>query len=383
MVMVSGAATAAVVRAGRDIFLETKFRSASDFAKANREVIWGWKRDVGASFRAVYFSGELARLGDSMVLRKWFFFYRHRAPLADIQCINRTFTESDGLRSNMTRRILRSSADRQLGDLRVELGQPSVTDKDRIWRLQLRRPRKRIDVHELPAPCQTIDAAQVFPCDLYVGSGLSYEAGLPTLCDMHQIFGVDTADGHEFTVGPGDNLPGRLAADLPGTLASFCQVHTRALAAEPTFAMQMIRQLHDSGIVRRVFTDNIDNLLAKVGVPFERTRGSGVFNERYPATFDSDRLIVIGVAADRRMLVAQARRHGIKICIVNPCEKVAPNVRHLDYVQNEDSFFRTTAHHFFHTVDSLLTKNAGIDASTSLTTAPPGRDHRERAHRSR
>ena len=132
--MVSGAATAAVVRAGRDIFLETKFRSASDFAKANREVIWGWKRDVGASFRAVYFSGELARLGDSMVLRKWFFFYRHRASLADIQCINRTFTESDGLRSNMTRRILRSSADRQLGDLRVELGQPSVTDKDRIWR---------------------------------------------------------------------------------------------------------------------------------------------------------------------------------------------------------------------------------------------------------
>lgn len=28
---------------------------------ANKEVIWGWKRDIGIQSRAVYFSGGLAR----------------------------------------------------------------------------------------------------------------------------------------------------------------------------------------------------------------------------------------------------------------------------------------------------------------------------------
>ena len=33
------------------------------------------------------------------------------------------------------------------------------------------------------------------------------------------------------------------------------------------------------GLIRRVFTDNVDNLSSKRGVPFKRVRDSGVFNE--------------------------------------------------------------------------------------------------------
>ena len=43
-----------------------------------------------------------------------------------------------------------------------------------------------------------------------------------------------------------------------------------------------------------MFTDNVDNLLAKVDIPYERTRGSGVFNEKYPAIFAHRNLIVVG-----------------------------------------------------------------------------------------
>lgn len=199
----------------------------------------------------------------------------------------------------------------------------------------------------MPPPLSLERAAEFLPADIYVGSGLSYEAGLPTLCDMHLAFGVDNEACTQFAVGEEDMLPPRLASDFAAAIGSFCAVHVGALRAAPTPAMKIIAELKQAGLIRRVFTDNVDNMLAKVGVPFERTRGSGVFNEVYPATFDSRRLIVVGVAADRRSLVKQARRQGLEIVTVNPCEKVAPMVRHLDYIRPDDPFFRVSADVFF------------------------------------
>jgi hypothetical protein len=122
--------------------------------------------------------------------------------------------------------------------------------------------------------------------------------------------------------------------------------------------MQAISDLRTSGWVRKVFTDNVDNMLAKVGVPFERTRGSGVFNERYPARFESERLIVIGVAADRRSIVSQARAQGVQVVVVNPCDRVAPMVRHLDYIRPTDLFFQVPAVSFFEAVMTQLGESA-------------------------
>jgi len=158
---------------------------------------------------------------------------------------------------------------------------------------------------------------------------------------------VDNEACTRFAVGEEDMLPARLASDLAGAIGSFCAVHVRALTAPATPAMQAIARLQREGLIAKVFTDNVDNMLAKVDVPFERTRGSGVFNERYPAEFASKRLIVIGVAADRRSLVKQARAKGLEVVVVNPCEKVAPMVRHLDYIRPTDRFFQTTAERFF------------------------------------
>jgi hypothetical protein len=170
---------------------------------------------------------------------------------------------------------------------------------------------------------------------------------------MHLAFGVDNEACTQFAVGEEDMLPPRLAADLAEAIGSFCAVHVNALRAAPTNAMKTIADLRAAGLVGKVFTDNVDNLLAKVGVPFERTRGSGVFNEVYPADFASKRLIVIGVAADRRSLVKQARAARMEVVTVNPCAKVAPMVRHLDYIRPTDPFFNVTADVFFHSVAHL------------------------------
>ena len=327
-------------------------------ATANREMLWGWKRDVGDRFRVVYFAGTLEIKNSKVDLGYRYFFYRHRLQAGEAEQLRDTMARSAHFGQLGPKFSLARSSKSGLVDLEVTFGSPRDADLDRSTRLQRRRPRRSWKEVAKAPPVDDFDAARLFPADLYVGSGLSYEAGLPTLCDVHKYFGVDHEDGSDFTVGGIDPLPMRLADDPLGTLRDFCRVHVQALSAEPTSAMCAIKRLYDQGLVRKVFTDNVDNLLAKVGVPYERTRGSGVFNERYPAEFASRNLIVIGVAADRRSLVAQARGRKLDVIVVNPCVAVAPRVRHLDYLREHDLFLRMTAGDFFGRVSKRLARPA-------------------------
>jgi hypothetical protein len=325
---------------------------------ANREMLWGWKRDVGDRFRVVYFAGTLEIKGSKVGLGYRYFFYRHRLQAGEAEQLRDTMAGSAHFGQLGPRFSLARSSKPGLVDLEVIFGSPRDADLDRSTRLQRRRPRRSWKEVAKAPPVDDFDAGNLLPADLYVGSGLSYEAGLPTLCDVHKYFGVDHEDGSDFTVGGVDPLPMRLADDPLGAMRDFCRVHVQALSAEPTSAMCAIKRLHDQGLVRKIFTDNVDNLLAKVGVPYERTRGSGVFNERYPAEFASRKLIVIGVAADRRSLVAQARGCKLDVIVVNPCVAVAPRVRHLDYLREHDLFLRMTAHDFFARVSKHLARPA-------------------------
>ena len=176
---------------------------------------------------------------------------------------------------------------------------------------------------------------------------MSYEAGLPTLCDMHDAFCLDDHEGDRFTVGRSDKLPSWLGEDPEAAVRGFCDLHLRALSAVPTYAQQVIADLHRHGGISTVMSDNVDNLLCKVDVPFVRTRGSGVFNERFPAEFATRTLVVVGVAADRRQIVRQGRARRMRVVVVNPCSRVSPRVQHLNYLRPGDLFYRTTAEEFF------------------------------------
>lgn len=330
----------------------------SVLATANRELLWGWKRDVGEMFRVVYFASTLDVTGAKVGLGYRYFFYRHRLTADEAEQLHDLMAKSERLRALEPRLTLARAPKPGLADLVLTFGRPRAADLDRATRLQRRRPRRSWKEIAKAPPVTRFDVDGLFPADLYVGSGLSYEAGLPTLCDVHKYFGVDLADGSDFTVGAGDPLPRRLARDPLAAIGDFCRVHVQALSAKPTPAMWAIKQLHRRGLIRKVFTDNVDNLLAKVGVPYERTRGSGVFNERYPAEFASPNLIVIGVAADRRSLVKQARGRRLDVTVVNPCVSVAPRVRHLDYLREQDLFVKVTAEDFFARIMSRLAGGA-------------------------
>ena len=318
--------------------------------RANRHVLWGWKRDAGDASRLVYFSGDVTLDGDVVRLGRGFFFYRHRADRGEAHTLLEQLERST---ATMTRLLGKPELELTpcrrtgLGTLRYRVGIPLPADLDRTRRLQLRRPRAALARAHLPEPAPLRGLLGLLPFDLYAGSGLSYEAGLPTLCDMHDAFCLDDHQSDRFTVGRSDKLPWWLGEDPEAAMRGFCDLHLRALSAVPTYAQQVIADLHRRGGVSTVMSDNVDNLLCKVDVPFVRTRGSGVFNERFPAEFATRTLVVVGVAADRRQIVRQGRARRMRVVVVNPCSRVSPRVQHLNYLRPGDLFYRTTAEEFF------------------------------------
>ncbi|MEM9016452.1 MAG: hypothetical protein AAGC68_05515 [Verrucomicrobiota bacterium] len=323
--------------------------------KANRDVLWGWKRDVEDQSRLVYFSGEIGLTDSTVRLERRYFYYRSVLRSDSAEDLVATAEKCRETMLSRDEAGVTLNLSRKGGRTRIEFffGTPSVADTDRVSRLRLRRPRRRIVEPEFPSPSDPAAHPEVFPCDLYVGSGISYEAGLPTLCDMHDAFAVDNEEGTGFMVGEKDWLLSDLGARPNYRLSQFCAVHSGALSAEPTHAMRRIARLQQAGVVGNVFTDNVDNLLCKVGASYERVRGSGVFNEKCDPTFTRPNLIVIGVAADRRQLIRQARAERKRIVVVNPCKKVSPNVTHLDYLRGHDLFFKTDADTFFRHASTL------------------------------
>ncbi len=138
---------------------------------ANRTVLWGWKRDVGSLFRVVYFSGQIEIDDDRVSLGHRYFFYRHRLPTGEATRLYDIFAGSDALRRLNCTLSMTEARRGDLADLVVTLGTPSEADVDKTTRLQRRRPRHRIGdpAHVVPAAIWSI--ADIFPADVYVGSG--------------------------------------------------------------------------------------------------------------------------------------------------------------------------------------------------------------------
>jgi hypothetical protein len=104
--------------------------------------------------------------------------------------------------------------------------------------------------------------------------------------------------------------------------------------------------LRQEGLLHNVYTDNVDRLFDIVGIhDYERVRGSGVVNEFHRVTFspDADCLLVVGVSADRRGVIAQARERGLRLVVVNPYWPVSPGAKNLDFLQPDDIYVRASA----------------------------------------
>lgn len=313
------------------------------------QIIWGWKRDADSPrlSRTIYFSGKYTLDRGGTWVESPFLFYAHWGAAEEMQpVVAQLQRKSHGpIAERSEFEVLHPSANTTL--VRIISGKPTREDCERLSALAARQPEPPAVT---PPPGDSVEnfdleSFGINGCDLLAGSGLSYEAGLPMLKEVHDLFWVDDRyDG--FCLGDKDLLPGLLMDDMEGMFRRFAEWHTAAARVQPSEAHRCLAHLQRSGFLHNVYTDNIDRLCTLAGLQGAiQVRGSGVVNEFHPVQFhpSSNALLVVGVSADRRGIISQARERGLKIVVVNPYIPVSPGAKNLDYLRNGDVYYRLSA----------------------------------------
>jgi NAD-dependent SIR2 family protein deacetylase len=313
-------------------------------------IIWGWKRDSASPrlTRLIYFSGRQKWDESGLRLDDAFLFYAHQGEKAAMEPLLAPI-EGRRLSGPFAATTRLDVLDRGAGQrlLRIVSGRPTGRDLYRLSSLAAREPDPPQETPPRVPATDVFDLRElgITGCDLLAGSGLSYEAGLPMLKDVHDLFWVD--DGFDgFCLGAKDHLPRLLLDDQEKMFRRFSQWHIQAARTAPSVAHQCLAGMRRAGLLHNVFTDNVDRLFTLAGIEdYQQVRGSGVINEFFPARFSpqSDALLVVGVSADRRGIIAQARERGLRLVVVNPYLPVSPGAKNLNYLQAGDVYYRQTA----------------------------------------
>lgn len=333
----------------RDFFLEMARKRRPE---GKPQVLWGWKRDKVIDrvrypeSRTVYFSADLD-LNDEGILfiERAYFFLDTRAKTNEIESLkNKVGKDKKNDTYDIQITSWQKSKHPGYSRLRLEVGRATEYDKKTVARRLKGKPRLSIDPPRLVPETQDSDISKYAPFALCAGSGLSAESGLPLLGEIHNIFEVDNGETEKLVFGAEDGLPERIVENTKGEFRGFCQFTVDAIKARPSKTHHALAGLYKKGIIRQIFTDNMDDLLRKINIPYTQTRLS-IFPDRYPVEFDPEvkALLVIGVAVDRRDVIKQARYKGLKIIAVNPVFGVAPHSRNMDYLCKGDIFFREEA----------------------------------------
>ncbi len=322
-------------------FNQLKERSAQE---GKPMVLWGWKRDrvVGGQrqpeSRTVYFSADLEEQHGQIDITRAFFVLETRATGVDITALYAQIANKKEVD------VWEDTNHPVYWRLRMSVGDPTDYDIKTVNRRLKGKPKITISPPKLVPESYDYDISRLAPFALVAGSGLSSESGLPLLGTIHNLFEVDNFAGGELIFGAADNLPRRVSQNPEHEFREFCQFTIDAIRAQPSESHRLIADLYNKGIIRQVFTDNMDDILDKVNVPYIRTR-QGIFPDKYPAEFEPKvrSLLVVGIAVDRRQVIRQARAAGLRIIVVNPILGVAPHSRNMDYMRRGDIFFKLKA----------------------------------------
>ena len=197
--------------------------STSVWNHANTSVLWGWKRDDGFLQRTILFRAELKRTDNNrLYLDDWCFIYKHRAASDHIIHIydllnNKQVTNVLGVSP-----LIMNTNNKGFKEVELQAGPGLDKTYSLIHRLLKRRPRRQIPVGQFPDTCdKPFNERDEAPIALYAGSGLSYEAGLPTLAYVHEVFGVDNQSAGHLNFGLNDPTPIQLNRDVCQTFTSW------------------------------------------------------------------------------------------------------------------------------------------------------------------
>jgi len=163
------------------------------------------------------------------------------------------------------------------------------------------------------------------PFQVEVGCGTSFEAGVPPLHRLHEIYRVTSRDDnmpgtYTFTLDPDEDT---LLAEVLGApekkFGEFVEMFRACFVAEPTPALIALRQLAERGhLVGPVITNNFDVLTARAGLEECFVRRYDQRVPDVPLLPEAKSLLVVGNHADRRKVQARARERGMKLFFLDP-----------------------------------------------------------------
>ncbi|MGW0971823.1 hypothetical protein [Streptomyces sp. NPDC002516] len=187
-----------------------------------------------------------------------------------------------------------------------------------------------IRVKDTPGePVYAEDLAQLtdfLPFQVEVGCGVSYEAGIPPLHRLHEIYHVNEIEdeqlrkGFTFVLAPGrDPLLAEMFLNTEEKVGELSDMYRACFNAEVTPALHALKRLEAAGhVVGPFITNNFDALGARAGFEEEFMRR---YDQRIPPVTlrpDAKALLVIGLHADRRQVAKRAREAGLKVFLVDP-----------------------------------------------------------------
>lgn len=343
----------------------------------------GWEPDNGSLKRIVHYHYRYRADQESsqLLLEDFFLYYCITNPSDEVAAYER---ELQGLLSDSAWSIGRDS-DWHIGQLRcairlydkhpedVRAGRwtpPSLKSLEAVFTSENHSPSPQVrhrswDVLEggmrqpdcRGCPTYIPDLSPILDLTLFqveVGCGTSFEAGIPPLHRLHEVYRVTTRSSNR----PGfqdtfvlhthqDKLLRELISAPRDKFMEFTEMYRASIAAKPTKALNALKQLQHMGLfVGPVITNNFDVLAARAGLEECFVRRYDQQVPDVPFHPGAKALLVIGNHADRRKVQARARKRGMRIFYLDPEGFHYPNGFQpypVEGVQNDDFVCNLTA----------------------------------------
>lgn len=191
-----------------------------------------------------------------------------------------------------------------------------------IWQIAKAGLRKSLK-RDNPIYAKSVaEFKKYFPCQIEMGCGPSFEAGVWPLHTLHEIYSINEPFTKKFIIdAKHDTFIDGLIGDTKNTFEKTSEFFGRIVSAKLTDFYYILKELYEKEkVVGPILTNNFDGLHLRLGLPELFLRTYDEVDVMPELQFDNraKSLMVIGCHADRRGIERRARERGLKIIYIDP-----------------------------------------------------------------
>ncbi len=158
---------------------------------------------------------------------------------------------------------------------------------------------------------------QYLPAEVEIGSGASYEIGVPPLHNLHHYFYVSDEGKNFYLGGDNDNLLKDFSDNEDIFLKKTCKVVTKSIKVkEGVFLKNLYKMYKQKKFIGKINVNSFDGLHLRSGLikeKFLREWSKDKLRPIFERQKKSKALFVVGLHADRRQTQQYAREQGLQI----------------------------------------------------------------------